>query len=368
LTDKFLQLGDWRMGEFDTQHFSVGHVGGMTALIYRKDGTVHPGRRTSYNPWQFDIGTILQGSANGCTRMLDSTFDASSGKLVVKFNRDISVPLPTSFAVHDTADPSSELAISSAALKDGDSSSVELILASIPSTNNTYQVSTIADVPTSDPMVVVPTGTTLDITFTSWDYLQIANWRIARTCETCSDSHFSISSENIKTSQIFRDTGSAHRGPRSDYNGWDTSSPSGPTRSSSGVTFGNMAVQVRDWRIRQIDASHLSVTHQNGNVARIYRSDGTIHGNVRSFSGYKTALGAPTCTYLSERYFQVGDWRFGAIDAHHFSVTHKVGKTAMIYRKDGTIHRGPRSDYNAWSLPEGEALMGTKDGCSSLFS
>ena len=52
-------------------------------------------------------------------------------------------------------------------------------------------------------------------------------------------------------------------------------------------------------------------------------------------------------TYLTENYLQIGDWRFGKIDENHFSVTHKDGKTAVIYKTDGTVHRGPRTDVNA---------------------
>eukprot|EP00956_Cyclotella_meneghiniana_P040823 scaffold206303_cov36-Cyclotella_meneghiniana.AAC.1 len=196
------------------------------------------------------------------------------------------------------------------------------------------------------------------------DFIEIGlwpgKWRIAHICETCDHSHLSISSDKIKTSQIFREDGTAHPGPRSDYNGWDeVESLSGPTFSSQGITFGNKAVQIRDWRIRQIDDRHMSVSHKNGNVARIYRSDGTLHGNNKSFSGWKSDLGALSCAYLTENYLQIGDWRFGKIDLDYLSVTHKEGKTAAIYRRDGTIHHGPRTDYNAWDLPNADIIMGS---------
>eukprot|EP00956_Cyclotella_meneghiniana_P008259 scaffold11019_cov38-Cyclotella_meneghiniana.AAC.1 len=200
------------------------------------------------------------------------------------------------------------------------------------------------------------------------DYIEIGNWRIAHTCETCERSHLSISSDNIKTAQIFRDTGSTHEGPRIDFNGWDEDSASGPTFSTQGITFGNKAVQIRDWRIRQIDDAHMSVSHKNGNVARIYKSDGTLHGNDKDFSGWKSDIGAPSCAYLTESYLQIGDWRFGKIDGKHFSVTHKDGKTAAIYRTDGTIHRGPRADFNAWGISNKGVIMGSNFGCSDSIN
>ena len=197
------------------------------------------------------------------------------------------------------------------------------------------------------------------------DYVQIGGWRLARTCENCGDnSHFSVSSQRLhKTSQIFRSTGSLHPGPRSDFHGFDLVSSNGLTFSSQPIVFGNKAVQIRDWRIRQIDARHLSVSNENGNVSRIYRSDGTVHGNNKDYSGYNIEdLGKPTCAYLTSSYLQIGDWRFGEIGTH-LSVTHKGGKTAMIYRDDGRIFGGPRTDFNAWSLQDGEFLMGSNEGC-----
>lgn len=168
---------------------------------------------------------------------------------------------------------------------------------------------------------------------------------------------------------IFKDDGTTHPGPRSDYNGFDLTSNSGPTNSDVGVQFGDKAVQIGDWRISDIDSVHLSVTNESGNVSRIYRSDGTLHGNNRDYSGFyylgfKKELGEPNCAYLSEKYLRLGDWRFGALDNNHLSVTHKGGKTAVIYRNDGTAHGGPRDDWNAWDLPAGNVIMGSRSGCA----
>ncbi|EJK56543.1 hypothetical protein THAOC_23550 [Thalassiosira oceanica] len=40
----------------------------------------------------------------------------------------------------------------------------------------------------------------------------------------------------------------------------------------------------------------------------------------------------------------------------------------MIYRHDGTIHPGPRTDYDAWTLIDDEVLAGTKEGCRHLYA
>lgn len=112
-----------------------------------------------------------------------------------------------------------------------------------------------------------------------------------------------------------------------------------------------------------MNADHLSVTYKNGNVSRVYKSDGTHFGNVSSFNGFSKLLGEPRCAYLSEKYLQLGDWRIGATDIDHLSVTHKGGKTALIYRSDGQAFGGPRDDFNPWEIPTGTVIMGTTNDC-----
>ena len=46
--DRFVQIGNFRVGDVDGQHFSVAHVGGKTMQIFRSDGTLHPGPRSDY--------------------------------------------------------------------------------------------------------------------------------------------------------------------------------------------------------------------------------------------------------------------------------------------------------------------------------
>ncbi|EJK44368.1 hypothetical protein THAOC_37095, partial [Thalassiosira oceanica] len=131
------------------------------------------------------------------------------------------------------------------------------------------------------------------------DYLPIGDWRIARTCETCSFSRLSISSQaHGQTSQVFRNDGTYQPGPSTDFNAFDLTGEHGMTRAS--IVFGDKAVQIGDWRIRQVHPKLLSVTNENGNVSRIYRSDGTVHDNIKEWSGYiNEDLGEPTCAYLT---------------------------------------------------------------------
>eukprot|EP00956_Cyclotella_meneghiniana_P019773 scaffold34361_cov94-Cyclotella_meneghiniana.AAC.1 len=219
---------------------------------------------------------------------------------------------------------------------------------------------------------------------TSPDYIEIGNWRIAHICETCEQSHLSISSDNNITSQVFREDGTVHPGPRNDYNGWGAVSSAGPTFSSQGITFGNMAVQISDWRIRQIDNKHMSISHKDGNVARIYKSDGTLHENDQQYSGWKSDIGAPSCAYLTERYLQIGDWRFGVgyitYEKYYsgssrypqLSVAHKGGKVPVVYKPDGSVWAVPpfiMDTFDPWIWYPHDAnayiIMGSNDGCPS---
>lgn len=47
-------------------------------------------------------------------------------------------------------------------------------------------------------------------------------------------------------------------------------------------------------------------------------------------------------------FLQFGNWRMGVYDKLHFVFCHKSGYTAVIYRSDGTVHKGPRKDFNLW--------------------
>ncbi|EJK46356.1 hypothetical protein THAOC_34979 [Thalassiosira oceanica] len=379
LTLSFLQLGDWRFGEMGG-HLVVTHKDGQTAMIYRHDGTIHAGPRTDHDAWTLIDDEVLAGTTEGCPlkpnpnpfqgtlNPEDSGIWSPNGQYQLRYQDDGNLvlyqrdQLPNrpiwasgtdglgtgvarmqddgNLVVYDARDPPNALWSSETRGHYG---------AQLELNNNGSLVISDADE---------------NVWSADYDYLQIGDWGLARTCENCDVSHFSISSQaHGYTSQIFRDDGTYHAGPRTDFNGFDLSGGDGLTYSSQPIVFGDKSVQIRDWRIRQVDSTHLSVTNENGNVSRIYRSDGTVHGNVKEWSGYiNEDLGEPTCAYLTSLFLQLGDWRFGEMGGH-LVVTHRDGKTATIYVHDGTVHPGPRTDYNAWTLVDDEVLAGTKDGC-----
>jgi len=248
----------------------------------------------------------------------------------------------------------------------GDSTDIDSFAFSVEScfVNTSPGTPTSASPTTTNPTTASPTKSPAE---TKWDFIQMDDWRIS-TASSC----LSIASDNIKTAQIFCSGGTTHKGPRSDYNGWAYGAIHGPTHEV-GPVFGTMAVELKEWRITQIDDSHLSVSHSSGNVARIYRSDGTLHGNNQAYSGWQQELGVAKCAFVTANYLQIGDWRIGSMSYANLptygflAVQHKnTGRTAVVYRTDGTVH--PRMEkfdtaFNAWGLPDEDVIMGNSDGC-----
>uniref|UniRef100_A0A6V2E475 Uncharacterized protein n=2 Tax=Ditylum brightwellii TaxID=49249 RepID=A0A6V2E475_9STRA len=246
---------------------------------------------------------------------------------------------------------------------------IDLITVDPPVVGVSYQLETIQDISSRvAPMVKVDTGFTMAVTETKWDAITIGNsyiWGQIETPPNYSKEYMSISSPEI-TNIIFENNGRAH----GSQTGWGAWYEEKPTFSEEGVIWGNKAVQIGRWRIKQIDDQHISVSHENDNVSRIYRDDGTIHGNVAAFSGFLTPLGEPSCAYLTENYLQIGDWRFAEFEEERktfLSVSHKRGRTARLYETNGYSHGGPRVDRNAWAWEKGVALQGN-DECFSTSS
>ena len=52
---------------------------------------------------------------------------------------------------------------------------------------------------------------------------------------------------------------------------------------------------------------------------------------------------------FGNNFIQIGSWRFGDYNGEHFSMSSSDGTTAQIYRNDGTLHPGPRTDYTSWN-------------------
>jgi hypothetical protein len=90
------------------------------------------------------------------------------------------------------------------------------------------------------------------------------------------------------------------------------------------------------------------MAHNGGKTAMIYRSDGTLHRGPRTdynARGRAIDANAPSIAY-GDRFLQIGNWRLCDIDGEHASICTVSGKTAQIFRYTApTLHPGPRNDY-----------------------
>ena len=145
------------------------------------------------------------------------------------------------------------------------------------------------------------------------------------------------------------------------------------------VRFGDGWLELGEWRIGLTSGNkdHLSITHKSMNTCMIWRSDGTRHkGPRQDFNNFWERNEIDTTKdakygiyYVMDdndklngnkyiKWIQFGDnWRIGDVDiGDHFSISaNKVFfqwgryKTAVIYRRDGTVHSGPRNDFGLWN-------------------
>jgi hypothetical protein len=127
---------------------------------------------------------------------------------------------------------------------------------------------------------------------------------------------------------------------------------------TSQVKVGDRFIQLGNWRLGDADGTHFSIAYKSGSkhyTAVIFRKDGTVHNGPRRCCGLAqlSTWGRhmkPSGVTFGQNTIQIGDWRLGTPDGTHFSIAHKAGRTAMIFRKDGTVHPGPRRCCGLWQL------------------
>ena len=117
-----------------------------------------------------------------------------------------------------------------------------------------------------------------------------------------------------------------------------------PLGFPSGITFGPSFVQIVNFRLGQFDDRHFSVGHRNGKTTAVYRDDGYVYGGPRTDRNLWTkSSGPPSGITFGDRFLQIGDFRLGDVDGRHFSLTHSGGQTVQLSRSDGHVFNGPRT-------------------------
>jgi len=193
----------------------------------------------------------------------------------------------------------------------------------------------------------IPADSQISVGF---QYLQIGEWRLGDP----DGRHFSIAHKDGYTAMIYRSDGTIHPGPRICC-GLDQLSTWKSSTTPSGVKFGDKFVQIGEWRLGDPDGTHFSIAHRDGYTAEIFRSDGTVHHGPRNCCGL-WQLNTFSQSFkdihvqFGNRTLQLGEWRLGAPDGTHFSIAHRDGYTAEIFRSDGTVHNGPRNCCGLWQL------------------
>ncbi|CAE7269786.1 UVR8 [Symbiodinium sp. CCMP2456] len=104
----------------------------------------------------------------------------------------------------------------------------------------------------------------------------------------------------------------------------------------------------------------LVIAHRNGLVPVFWTEHGHVeHGPHKWDHGLWTRWPVPggaANIKFGFQFIQIGDFRIGAVDDHHFSIAHRrTMMTAVIYTADGVTHPGHnhRRDWNVLDRPEG---------------
>ncbi|CAE7552016.1 unnamed protein product [Symbiodinium natans] len=206
-----------------------------------------------------------------------------------------------------------------------------------------------------------PAGEAQGIKF-GFQFIQIGQFRLGAV----DDNHFSISHIGGHTPQLFRHDGTLHPNQQ---NAWGTFDR--PEGAPMGISVGEKFIQMGNFRLGDADGPFL-VTHRvTGKTIQVYQEDGTVQPDANSHWAPKVMDRKPsawTCQDVAEmaygpcnsdfgswgdRFIQLGDWRLAATNDRHLSISHKDGQVAQIYRDDGTLHPGPRTDQYGWASPSG---------------
>eukprot|EP01084_Bolivina_argentea_P197218 338004_1 len=134
---------------------------------------------------------------------------------------------------------------------------------------------------------------------------------------------------------------------------------------------GDGFIQIGGFRIGKVDNDHFSISSiiNAQKTAEIYRRDGTVHFGPRDDFGLwnRELLPTPTNVRIGNEGIVFGnEWCLGLSNInvngqYHLSLTSNLGKTAKIWRDDGTRYHGPRTDFSCWSPDAANSVIIDKD-------
>ncbi|CAE7798116.1 Ank3 [Symbiodinium sp. CCMP2592] len=382
---QFIQIGEFRLGAVNDNHFSIQHSGGNTVQAFGSDGAVYPGPLEDFGTFDrpvmaaegvnFGDGFLQMGRFRLVVIGSDLVLSHGSGSTNQVWKSD-GTAQPASGSPHLVAalQPApwtckdlQELAFGACgAFGAFGDRFVELgnwRLAAIDATHLSisHKGGQTPQIYRADGVMIPgrhdysawhrPKGFPSGIVFGS-RFIQIGNFRLG----DADGHHFSISHENGITIQIFRSDGTLHPGPRHELNLW--SRTAGPPQ---GITFGDRFLEIGLWRFADVDGEHFALSQAGGQTAQIFRSDNRLFPGPNAhwtgvFDRYPeyhcgsihSVFGSCTGLVTGDRFIQLGDWRLADIDGNHFSLSCKTGQTSQVFHRDGAVMTGPRTDFGAW--------------------
>ena len=226
--DRFIELGDWRLAEIDSRHFSISHRNGYTSVVYRDDGLMVPGWGSrDWHGWERPTG-----AAKGIK--FGFQFIQIGGWRIGAVNED-----HLSLADHGGQ------------------------VSCIWKQDNTIHTGPRIDHSTYDR----PVGEAVGISFGD-RFIQIGDWRLGDVGFDGQHSHFAITGSKGETVQLLRSDGYEFRvGSQWSHHlldrppvAWTCQSLQEMAQGScDGIygAWGDRFIEIGDWRIGIIDIIHL---------------------------------------------------------------------------------------------------------------
>ncbi|CAE7525840.1 Ank3 [Symbiodinium sp. CCMP2456] len=305
---QFIQIGEFRLGAVNDNHFSIQHSGGTTVQAFGSDGTVYSG------PLE-DFGTF--------DRPVMSAEGVNFGDGFLQIGRFRLVVMGSDLVLSHGTGSTNQVWKS-----DGTAQ---------PASGSPHVLGALQPAPwTCKDLQELAYGACGAFGAFGDRFVELGNWRLAAIDAT----HLSISHKGGQTPQIYRADGVMIPG-RHDYSAWHR-----PKGFPSGIVFGSRFIQIGNFRLGDADGHHFTISHENGITIQIFRSDGTLHPGPRhELNLWSRTAGPPQGITFGDRFLEIGLWRFADVDGEHFALTQAGGQTAQIFRSDNQLFPGPNAHW-----------------------
>ncbi|CAE7392396.1 APX1 [Symbiodinium natans] len=369
--DRFIQLGDWRLADMDGKHFSISHANKKTSVIFRRDGTVHSGWGSQdWNSWsrstgeakgikfgfQFiQIGKWRIGAVDekhlsmahedggvSCVWRQDATFHFGNLPSWSTFDRSVGEAEGIRFG---------DRFIQIGDFRFGDlGEQGQRWFGWTNSKGENIQLLR------SDGKEFHAGGGSIAQSELRRKFDLNDRPLSASTCKSLPEMAEGSSEGNSPTE------GSAEGNSPAEGSTEGTSHTEGSFNTSvapncSTIVMGDRFIQLGDWRLADMDGSHLSISHANQLTSVIFRKDGTVHSGLGSqdWNSWSRSRWEAKDIKFGFQFIQIGKWRIGAVDEKHLSMAHEDGGVSCVWRQDATFHLGNLPSWSTFDRSVGEA-------------